>query len=37
MLQDARGYAATIVGGAITRRDDADTGARPGRLVRGAR
>ncbi len=37
MMQDARGYAATIVGGVVTRRDDADTGARPGRLVRGAR
>jgi N-acyl-D-amino-acid deacylase len=37
MMQDARGYAATIVNGAITRRDDADTGVRPGRLVRGAR
>jgi len=37
MMQDARGYAATIVNGAITRRDDVDTGARPGRLVRGAR
>jgi N-acyl-D-aspartate/D-glutamate deacylase len=37
MMQDARGYAATIVNGIVTRRDDADTGARPGRLVRGAR
>ena len=37
MMQDARGYAATIVNGVVTRRDDADTGARPGRLVRGAR
>jgi N-acyl-D-aspartate/D-glutamate deacylase len=25
---------ATIVSGVVTRRDDADTGARPGRLVR---
>ncbi len=37
LLQDAVGYVATIVGGAVTRRDDADTGARPGRLVRGSR
>ena len=36
-LQDAKGYAATIVAGTVTRRDDQDTGARPGRLVRGAR
>jgi N-acyl-D-amino-acid deacylase len=34
ILQDARGYVATIVHGVITRRDDTDTGARPGRLVR---
>jgi N-acyl-D-amino-acid deacylase len=34
ILQSAEGYAATLVGGAVTRRDDADTGARPGRLVR---
>jgi N-acyl-D-aspartate/D-glutamate deacylase len=25
---------ATIVSGVVTRRDDSDTGARPGRLVR---
>jgi N-acyl-D-amino-acid deacylase len=37
LLQDARGYVATIVSGVVTRRDDRDTGARPGRLVRGAR
>jgi N-acyl-D-aspartate/D-glutamate deacylase len=37
LLQGATGYAATIVSGVVTRRDDADTGARPGRLVRGAR
>lgn len=37
LLQDAVGYVATIVSGVVTRRDDADTGARPGRLVRGAR
>ena len=37
LLQDARGYSATIVGGEVTRRHGEDTGARPGRLVRGAR
>jgi len=37
MLQDASGYVATIVAGQVTRRDGRDTGARPGRLVRGAR
>jgi N-acyl-D-amino-acid deacylase len=37
LLQDAVGYVATIVSGVVTRRDDTDTGARPGRLVRGAR
>ena len=34
ILQDASGYVATIVSGVVTRRDDQDTGARPGRLVR---
>ena len=34
ILQDADGYVATIVTGVVTRRDDIDTGARPGRLVR---
>ncbi len=34
ILQDATGYVATIVNGVVTRRDGADTGARPGRLVR---
>ena len=33
ILQDATGYKATIVSGVVTRRDDRDTGARPGRLV----
>jgi len=33
VLQDASGYVATIVSGVVTRRDDTDTGARPGRLV----
>ena len=37
LLQGASGYAATIVSGTVTRRKDVDTGARPGRLVRGAR
>ena len=37
ILQDATGYKATIVSGVVTRRDDRDTGARPGRLVRGGR
>lgn len=34
LLQSADGYVATIVNGVVTRRDGADTGARPGRLVR---
>ena len=34
LLQGASGYLATMVGGTVTRRNDADTGARPGRLVR---
>jgi N-acyl-D-amino-acid deacylase len=37
LLQEARGYKATIVSGAVTRRDGVDTGVRPGRLLRGAR
>jgi N-acyl-D-aspartate/D-glutamate deacylase len=36
-LQGARGYRATIVAGEVTREDDHDTGARPGRLLRGRR
>ena len=36
-LQAANGYLATIVHGVVTREEDADTGARPGRLVRGRR
>ena len=36
ILQSASGYVATIVNGVVTRRSDADTGARPGRLVRAA-
>ena len=34
LLQSADGYVATVVNGVITRRNGADTGARPGRLVR---
>ena len=34
LLQSADGYVATVVAGEVTRRDGADTGARPGRLVR---
>jgi N-acyl-D-aspartate/D-glutamate deacylase len=34
LVQSASGYVATIVNGVITRRDGADTGQRPGRLVR---
>ena len=34
LLQTATGYVATIVNGVVTRRHGADTGARPGRLVR---
>ncbi|MBH0119436.1 amidohydrolase family protein [Rhodococcus sp. CX] len=33
-IQEARGYVATVVAGVVTRRDDRDTGARPGRLYR---
>lgn len=37
LVQGASGYEATIVSGAVTRRHGVDTGARPGRLVRGTR
>jgi N-acyl-D-aspartate/D-glutamate deacylase len=37
LVQGASGYDATIVSGVVTRRGGVDTGARPGRLVRGAR
>ncbi len=37
LVQEASGYTATIVAGAVTRRHDTDTGARPGRLVRSTR
>jgi len=36
LLQQVDGYEATIVSGRITRRAGSATGARPGRLVRGA-
>ena len=36
LMQRARGYRATIVSGTSIIRDDAPTGALPGRLVRGA-
>ena len=35
LMQPAHGYLATLVGGTLTRRFDEDTGARPGRLLRG--
>ncbi len=36
LLQQVDGYDATIVSGTVTQRDGTPTGARPGRLVRGA-
>ena len=36
LLQQVDGYEATIVSGAVIQRDGATTGARPGRLLRGA-
>jgi N-acyl-D-aspartate/D-glutamate deacylase len=35
LLQRVSGYVATIQNGTVTRRHDTDTGARPGRLIRG--
>jgi N-acyl-D-aspartate/D-glutamate deacylase len=35
LMQPVRGYVATLVAGELTRRHDTDSGARPGRLVRG--
>jgi N-acyl-D-amino-acid deacylase len=35
LMQKARGYHATLVAGEIVTRDGEDTGARPGRLIRG--
>lgn len=37
LIQEAEGYVATLVAGRVTRRHDADTGERPGRLLRGRR
>jgi N-acyl-D-aspartate/D-glutamate deacylase len=37
LLQGSTGYVNTIVSGVVTRRNGVDTGARPGRLVRGQR
>ncbi len=37
LTQDAEGYDATIVSGVVIQRNGKDTGARPGRLVRGAK
>jgi N-acyl-D-aspartate/D-glutamate deacylase len=37
LIQRADGYDATVVSGEVTMRDGEPTGARPGRLVRGAR
>jgi N-acyl-D-aspartate/D-glutamate deacylase len=37
LIQGARGYEATVVSGAVTRRRGVDTGARPGQLIRGVR
>ncbi len=37
LVQRANGYVATIVAGEVTRRHGKDTGARPGRLIRGRR
>jgi len=34
LMQGARGYLATLIGGEVTRRFDQDTGVRPGRLLR---
>ena len=34
LIQPVQGYLATMVNGVVTRRNDSDTGARPGRLVR---
>lgn len=37
LIQGASGYDATVVNGTLTRRHGVDTGARPGRLLRGVR
>lgn len=36
IMQGATGYRATMVSGEVVRENDQDTGARPGRLIRGA-
>jgi N-acyl-D-amino-acid deacylase len=35
LIQKAQGYVATIVGGEVIMREGKETGARPGRLIRG--
>ena len=37
LIQGAKGYDATVVSGEVTRCNGVDTGARPGRLLRGVR
>lgn len=37
LIQRSEGYVATMVGGTVVTREGHDTGARPGRLIRGAR
>ena len=37
LIQPVEGYVATVCNGVVTRRHDADTGERPGRLIRGDR
>jgi N-acyl-D-aspartate/D-glutamate deacylase len=37
LVQKAKGYVATLVAGEVIMRDGEETGARPGRLIRGAR
>jgi N-acyl-D-aspartate/D-glutamate deacylase len=37
LIQGAAGYDATVVSGVVTRRYGVDTGARPGKLLRGVR
>ena len=36
LVQGASGYTATVVSGTVVRRNDQDTGERPGALLRGA-
>ncbi len=36
LIQKAEGYVATLVSGQVILREGEDTGARPGRLIRGA-